>query len=127
VESDHPSRRREQRREPRTRVARSARFMLLEHPERGWGSCRITDISSGGAGLVLLGPPWPRYRSERRLFIQLDADSADGAAVPYLEVIVRHAGATGEGWLRVGVEFVLVTPSQRAVADEWLGALLFEM
>jgi PilZ domain len=99
--------------------------MMLEHPEQGWGSGRLTDISRGGAGLVLFGPPWPRYQSEWQLFIRLDADeSTIDAPLPYLEVVVCNTCATEGGYLRVGVEFAALTASQDAAAVEWLQLLL---
>jgi c-di-GMP-binding flagellar brake protein YcgR len=124
VELEHAPGSHEHRYDPRTQVSRAARFMLLQHPERGWGSCRLVDVSRGGAGLVLFGPPWPRYRSERHLFIRLDADEATGdRLVPYLEVVVRNTCVTEAGWLRAGVEFVVVTTSQQRAVDEWLRLL----
>jgi PilZ domain-containing protein len=122
---EHQVRDRERRREPRTLVSRAARFVLLNHPERGWGSCRIADFSCSGAGLVLLGPPWPRYRSERRLLIRLDADEATSDPhVDFLEVLVRNTRVTEEGWLRVGVEFIALTAGQHATAMEWVRLVL---
>jgi hypothetical protein len=101
--------------------------MMLEHPEQGWGSGRITDISRGGAGLVLFGPPWPRYPSEWQLFIRLDADeSTTGAPLPYLEVVVCNTCATEAGYLRVGVEFVALTARHDSAATKWLQLLLSE-
>jgi hypothetical protein len=114
----------EQRREHRTPVSRIVRFMMLEHPDQGWGSGRITDISRGGAELVLFGPPWPRYPSEWQLFIRLDADkSTIDEPLPYLEVVVCNTSATEGGYLRVGVEFVALTASQNAAATKWLQLL----
>jgi hypothetical protein len=125
VTIEDTSRGNEHRREPRTPVSCTGRFMLLEHPERGWGPCRLADISPSGAGLVLFGPPWPRYESELHLFIRLDTDEASGGRpVPYLEAVVRNTCSTDEGLLRVGVEFVLATTGQRAAADDWLRVLL---
>jgi c-di-GMP-binding flagellar brake protein YcgR len=122
---DHAPRDRERRREPRTHVSRAASFLLLNHRERGWGSCKIADFSRSGAGLVLFGPPWPRYRSERRLLIRLDADEATcDPHVDFLEVLVRNTSATEEGRLRVGVEFVALTAGQHATAMEWARLLL---
>ena len=121
----HAPRDREQRREPRTHVSQPASFLLLNHPERGWGSCRIKDISRYGAGLVLFGPPWPRYRSELRLLVRLDAHEAtNDPPVDFLEVVVRNTSATEEGWLRVGVEFIALTEGQQATAMEWVRLLL---
>src|SRR5262245_54085771 len=99
--------------------------MLLQHPELGWGPCRLADISPSGAGLVLFGPPWPRYEAERHLFVRLDTNEVSSEPpLPYLEALVRNTCSTEAGLLRVGVEFVLVTTGQQSAADEWLRALL---
>jgi hypothetical protein len=121
----HAPRERERRREPRTPVSRACRFLLFNHPERGWGSCQIADLSRSGAGLVLFVPPWPRYRSELRLLIGLDADDATcDPHVDFLEVFVRNTSVTDEGWLRVGVEFIALTAGQHATAMEWVRLVL---
>jgi len=125
MDVDHAPRDPEQRREPRTHLSRPASFLLLNHPERGWGSCRIADVSRRGAGLVLLGPPWPRYRSELHLLVRLDPDeTTSDPHVDFLEVLVRNTSATEEGWLRVGVEFMVLTAGQQATAMEWVRLLL---
>jgi hypothetical protein len=104
----------ERRREPRAPTDVSARYMLADHPEQGWATCRVTDVSPGGAGLVLFGPPWPRYPSERRLVVEvLAVPSATGTSAAPFTVLVRNAGATEHGRLRVGVEFVALNTEER--------------
>jgi hypothetical protein len=116
---------RERRREPRTVVDEPAVVRLLNYPERGWGACRFADVSDRGAGLILFGPPWPRYRFELSLLISPSAGVATcDAPLGALEVIVRNASATVEGLLRVGVEFVTLTQTQQSGADRWVCHLL---
>jgi len=104
----------ERRRESRAPMDVSARYMLADHPEQGWASCRVTDVSPGGAGMVLFGPPWPRYPSEWRLVVELVGvtSATETSAVPFT-ACVRNAGATEHGRLRVGVEFVALNAEQR--------------
>jgi hypothetical protein len=88
--------------------------MLADHPEQGWATCRVTDVSPGGAGLVLFGPPWPRYPSERRLVVEVvPVTSETGTSAVPFTALVRNAGATEQGRLRVGVEFVALNADQR--------------
>ena len=123
MEIDHAPRGAERRRAPRTTARRAATFMLLNHPERGWGSGKIADVSRTGAGLVLFGPPWPRYGSELRLLVRLQANGAADRNVAPLEVMIRNTTATGEGWLRVGVEFVAGDTDQLSTATKWMRVL----
>ena len=123
MEIDDASRNAERRREPRTQASRSAQFMLANHPERGWGACRISDFSRTGAGLVLFGPPWPRYPSEQRLLVRITDGVVRDQSVAPLEVVIRNSTATEEGWLRVGVEFAAPDADQQRTAFEWVRAL----
>ena len=114
----------ERRREVRTRIDRSARHMQLNHPERGWGLCRVVDASHSGLGLLVLGPPWPRYPSDWQLLIHLEGpQSSRDPADTFLEVAVRHAAVTDEGWLRIGADLVTETPAQTAAAADWIRSL----
>jgi hypothetical protein len=82
-------------------------------------------LSHRGAGLVVFGPPWPRYPSEQHLLIRLDADQdSSNPDVGFLEGMVRNTSATEEGWLRVGVEFIALTPTQQATTMQWVRRLL---
>jgi hypothetical protein len=93
----------ERRRHVRVAAHEAARYLIADHCDRGWGTCRVIDRSPAGAALLLVGPPWPRYRSEWRLRVEFD-DAANG----HWERVgfVRNTTLTEDGRIRIGVEFV---------------------
>jgi hypothetical protein len=103
----------DRRRDPREPAGWLGTYMLANHPERGWGKCRILDVSASGVGLELLGPPWPRTESEKSLLVKLDASAPVDETAVQLPGLVRNCGATSRGFLRVGVEFLGLTSDER--------------
>ena len=93
----------ERRRVERAAADEVARYLLADHGERGWGFGRVVDRSPAGAALLLTGPPWPRYRSEWRLRVEFaEAVNGDRERIAF----VRNTTLTGDGRIRIGVEFV---------------------
>jgi hypothetical protein len=103
----------DRRRDPREPAGWLGTYMLVNHPERGWGKCRILDVSASGVGLELLGPPWPRTESEKSLLVKLDASAPVDDTAVQLPGLVRNCGATSRGFLRVGVEFLGLSSDER--------------
>jgi c-di-GMP-binding flagellar brake protein YcgR len=103
----------DRRRDPREPAGWLGTYMLANHPERGWGKCRILDVSASGVGLELLGPPWPRTESEKSLLVKLDANAPVDETAVQLPGLVRNCGATSRGFLRVGVEFLGLNAAER--------------
>jgi c-di-GMP-binding flagellar brake protein YcgR len=103
----------DRRRDAREPAGWLGTYMLANHPERGWGKCRILDVSASGVGLELLGPPWPRTDSEKSLLVKLDANAPVDETVVQLPGLVRNCGATSRGFLRVGVEFLGLSSDER--------------
>lgn len=93
----------DRRRKPREPCNDVAKYLIVEHADRGWGTCRVADRSEIGAALLLAGPPWPRYRSEWRLLLQIE----DGTDVGERIACVRNTSVTAQGRVRLGVEFVV--------------------
>jgi hypothetical protein len=92
----------ERRRFGRVAADEVARYLIADHCERGWGTCRVIDRSPAGAALLLAGPPWPRYRSEWRLRIEFTgAVTGDRERMAF----VRNTTLTEDGRIRIGVEF----------------------
>jgi hypothetical protein len=93
----------ERRRAVRVPVHEVARYLIADHCERGWGTCRVIDRSPAGAALLLAGPPWPRYRSEWRLCLEFaEGVNGDRERIGF----VRNTTLTGQARIRIGVEFV---------------------
>ena len=103
----------DRRRDPREPAGWLGTYMLANHPELGWGKCRILDVSASGVGLELLGPPWPRSESEKSLLVKLDANAPSDEEIVELPGLVRNCGATSRGFLRVGVEFLGLSSDER--------------
>jgi hypothetical protein len=83
----------------------TVRYVLANYPERGWANCRCADLSDSGAVLVLYGPPWPRYESERQLVIEIHSSGPSGDGPVQVAGTVGSIRVTEHGWLRVEVEF----------------------
>jgi hypothetical protein len=75
-----------------------------------WSRCRVVDVSVGGVGLELLGPP---VAVGDRVAVDLQLLRSNMARI-ILTGEVRHA-ARVEGTLRVGVRFVDVTDLEHAL------------
>ena len=103
----------DRRRDHREAAGWLGTYMLANHPELGWGKCRILDVSASGVGLELFGPPWPRSDSEKSLLVKLDASAPVEDGAVQLPGLVRNCGATSRGFLRVGVELLGLTADER--------------
>ena len=103
----------DRRRDAREPAGWLGTYMLVNHPELGWGKCRILDVSASGVGLELLGPPWPRSDDEKSLLVKLDASAPVDEGGVQLPGLVRNCGATSRGFLRVGVEFLGLNAEER--------------
>jgi hypothetical protein len=89
-------------------VHQIARYRILDLVERGSGTCRVIDWSEIGAGLLLAGPPWPRYPSEWRLRLEFEARFAVDLLNGGRERVacVRNTTLTDLARVRLGVEFL---------------------
>jgi PilZ domain-containing protein len=75
--------------------------MIDGDPDERWRECRVIDVSSAGAGLELLGTT-PEETDGRQIILAL-----------HLRAQVRNAGPTRGPILRVGTQFVDLTPMER--------------
>jgi hypothetical protein len=75
--------------------------MIEDDPERGWRDCRVVDISSAGVGIELVNAP-PALREGSCIFLAI-----------HLRGVVRHAGTTKHGRLRLGAQFVDLSEEER--------------
>jgi hypothetical protein len=77
-------------------------YRIEGDPEPRWSDCRVIDISSAGAGLELLDAP---------------DDATDGHRIlvaVHLHGEIRNTRVEGDGRSRVGIQFVDLTPADRA-------------
>jgi hypothetical protein len=92
---------RRRRRRQRELAGWLGRYALVERDRPGWSRCRVVDVSTGGAGLVLHGP---QVTVGDRLVVDLQLVRSNMEPVT-LTGEVRHAGDADDG-LRVGIRFV---------------------
>lgn len=105
---------RKRRRARRESAGWLARYVRVEASgtESGgdWSRCRVLDVSNGGAGLVLLGPP---AQLGRRVVVDLGLVRSNMARVT-LTGEVRHVAPVVDG-VRIGLRFVDVSELERAL------------
>jgi hypothetical protein len=77
------------------------RYMIEDDPEGRWRMCRVVDVSSAGAGLELFDAT-PEETCGRRILLAVQ-----------LQGEVRNAEALTSDSLRVGIQFVDLTPAER--------------
>jgi c-di-GMP-binding flagellar brake protein YcgR len=104
----------------RERAGWFGRYVPVESPERDWSRCRVLDVSTGGAGLELLGADDQAgdqvgARVGDRIAVDLQLIRSNLARVT-LTAEVRHATRIPVG-VRVGVHFVDVGELERALLD----------
>jgi hypothetical protein len=82
-----------------------------EPPEK-WRDCEVIDVSAHGLGITFHHPqPWDLVN--RRIFVDV---SAIGDSVNIrLEGEIRDAAFTLEGDIRVGIEFMGLSPAEQAI------------
>src|SRR5262245_37377014 len=93
----------------------SGLYMLASQAGQDWASCRVVDLSDGGAGLELRGL-WPTRNREHMLLRIVSA--VTDQPVTYCAAI-RHQHVTESGTLRVGVEFVDVPVPEPGRERHW--------
>ena len=92
--------RKERRKTPRHPVGWLAKYSP-EGVAGSWSRCEVVNISEGGAGLILSGPP---VEQDARLTLELqvgDGDLNDSR----LEGTVKHVEMSPDGTMHIGVEF----------------------
>lgn len=104
--------------EHRRRVSRqTTSWPALCHIEgespSGWRDCEVIDISPLGLGVTLHHPqPWELVG--RR--ISIDAPAIGSSITLRLEGQIRNAAPSMEGGVRVGIEFVGLSPAEEAIS-----------
>jgi c-di-GMP-binding flagellar brake protein YcgR len=119
---------RKRRRGRRESAGWHGRYLPVDSPGRDWSRCRVLDVSTGGAGLELLGPVHQAggqagdragarvgARVGDRVVVDLQLVRSNMARVT-LTGEVRHTTRTPVG-VRVGLRFVDVGELERALLD----------
>lgn len=101
---------RKRRRARRESAGWLGRYVPVASPGESWARCRVLDVSTGGAGLELLGRG---ARVGDRIVVDLQLVRSNMARIT-LTGEVRHAARTAEG-VRVGVRFVDVGDLERVL------------
>jgi len=87
---------------PRQFADWQGRYMIEGDPEKRWRDCRVTDISSAGAGLELCDAGSEAIEGCRIILnLQLKAE-------------IRHSQETPNNRRRVGTQFVELSEAERA-------------
>jgi PilZ domain len=105
-------RRREQRGAARRRAEGQGSYTFTAGSGAQMGDCRVLDVSDSGAGLELYGPA-PRPGFDKEIFVRL-ARPEFGTDDLTLHGWVRNVAHTKFGFVRVGIEFVVISPEQHA-------------
>jgi len=106
------------RRLPRQTANWPGRYQFEDDPEVGGGTCRVVDISRLGIGIELFGDT-PIDPVGRRLAVDVSRPPGGSVGVR-LEGEVRNITLGTSGGVRVGVEFVGVTPQERpSLRSRW--------
>jgi hypothetical protein len=86
------------------------RYVSPEGPGCDWSHCRVLDVSTGGAGLELLGPA-----AEIGHRIVVDLPHVRSTSAPVTDTGEVHQAKRVPTGLRVGVRFVEVGELERAL------------
>jgi hypothetical protein len=78
------------------------KYMIEGDPSERWRDCRVIDVSSAGAGLELLDAT-PQETEGRHIVLAV-----------HLRAAVKNSGPVRGQILRVGAQFVDLTPSEYA-------------
>jgi hypothetical protein len=100
-------RRKERRSTPRYAAGWMARYSPDGQPS-SWSRCEVVNVSEGGAGLILSGPP---VEKDTRLTLELEMNDRDPLG-GQVQGTVKHVSMTPDGTMHIGIEFA---PDQAAL------------
>lgn len=87
---------------PRQSINWRGKYMIEDDPSEQWRECRVIDVSSAGAGLELLDTT-PEETEGRHIILAV-----------HLRAAIRNSGPARGQILRVGTQFVDLSPSEHA-------------
>ncbi len=86
---------------------------LAGEPAAGWSDCRVVDISQLGVGITFEYPE-PSDLPGRLISVNLPGDA--GSINVRLEGEIKNVVPMMSGGVRVGIEFVRLSETERAIA-----------
>lgn len=103
------------RRVPRTSAGWLGSYRFEDGPGLGEGRCRVLDISVMGAGVEVFDGA-PQQPVGHRLAVDVQAWAGGSVSIGLIGV-VRNARTGHAGGLRLGMEFVGLSETERSVLD----------
>lgn len=105
------------RRVPRQIAGWTGKYRIEGDDPEAWHECRILDISVIGVGVELFGPViQPDRLFGRRLVVEAQTPSGESLSVR-ARGEVRNVGPGAEGGVRVGMEFIELSDTERSILD----------
>ena len=103
------------RRVPRQEAGWIGKCIVDDDPEAAWFECRVIDVSIIGAGVEVFGIQHHSLVG-RRLAVEVGAPSGASVSVRFVGEI-KNAGTVPQGGLRIGMEFVGLSESERSILN----------
>lgn len=110
---------RDKRRLPRQTAGWTGRYRFQGDGDAGqesWHSCEVIEISGLGSGVELLGPV-PEDIMGRLIIVEIEPTATTDAIRLIGEIRDRCQASLARG-VRVGIEFVALSPLQRSILGE---------
>lgn len=113
--TDPPSNAPRRRRVPRQAAGWPGRYKFESASDQPWGRCRVLDISVIGAGVEIFGEA-PTEIVGTRLVVEVQTPAGASVSIRLVGE-TRNAGRGPEGGIRVGLEFVDLSATERSILD----------
>jgi hypothetical protein len=101
------------RRVPRQPAGWFGKCRVEGESDSSWSECRVIDVSTVGAGVEILGVVGRSLVGER-LVVEVQAPTGATFSVRFVGQ-VKNAGAVPQGGLRLGMEFVGLSRTERSI------------
>jgi hypothetical protein len=104
------------RKVPRQAAGWFAKCRLESEPETTtWSHCQVLDVSTVGAGVEILGVVGHSLIGER-LVVEVQAPTGATFSVRFVGMVM-NAGAVPHGGVRLGLEFVGLSPTEVSILN----------
>jgi len=103
------------RRVPRQAAGWFGKCVLEDDSEASWSECRVVDVSIIGAGLEVFGFVEHNLVG-KRMVVEVQAPTGASVSIRFVGEIT-NAGVIPGGGVRLGMEFVGLSESERSILD----------